>query len=135
MALYKGNSKIRDRGTYGIYYGSSPIQDIYHGSDLVYRFQPYDTDEVLINSAGEITETITLQKGVYYIEITGGGGSSYTDSTLCSNVVHTQGYQNGAGFISITYQSDSTDYDYYEDADIYKVFNVQTNVNFNPILT
>lgn len=31
----------------------------------------------------------------------GGGGSSYTSST-CSNVVHTQGYQNGAGYITIT---------------------------------
>lgn len=31
----------------------------------------------------------------------GGGGSSYT-SSACSNVVHTQGYQNGAGYIKIT---------------------------------
>lgn len=31
----------------------------------------------------------------------GGGGSSYTNSS-CSNVVHTQGYQNGAGYITIT---------------------------------
>lgn len=31
----------------------------------------------------------------------GGGGSSYT-SSACSNVVHTQGYQNGAGYITIT---------------------------------
>lgn len=32
----------------------------------------------------------------------GGGGSSYTDSNLCSNVIHTQGYQNGGGYITIT---------------------------------
>lgn len=32
----------------------------------------------------------------------GGGGSSYTDSSLCLNVRHTQGYQNGNGFITIT---------------------------------
>lgn len=32
----------------------------------------------------------------------GGGGSSYTDANLCGNVVHTQGYQNGAGYITIT---------------------------------
>lgn len=31
----------------------------------------------------------------------GGGGSSYT-SSACSNIVHTQGYQNGAGYIKIT---------------------------------
>lgn len=31
----------------------------------------------------------------------GGGGSSYT-SSACSNVIHTQGFQNGAGYIIIT---------------------------------
>lgn len=31
----------------------------------------------------------------------GGGGSSYTDETLCSDVTHTQGYQDGAGYITI----------------------------------
>lgn len=32
----------------------------------------------------------------------GGGGSSYTDPVLCSEVVHTQGYNNGNGYIIIT---------------------------------
>lgn len=32
----------------------------------------------------------------------GGGGSSYTNASLCSNVTHTQGYQNGNGYITIT---------------------------------
>lgn len=32
----------------------------------------------------------------------GGGGSSYTNANLCSNVTHTQGYQTGAGYITIT---------------------------------
>lgn len=32
----------------------------------------------------------------------GGGGSSYTNPTLCSNVNHTQGYRDGAGYITIT---------------------------------
>ena len=32
----------------------------------------------------------------------GGGGSSYTNSN-CSNVVHTQGYNNGAGYITISF--------------------------------
>lgn len=31
----------------------------------------------------------------------GGGGSSYTNSN-CSNVVHTQGFQDGAGYVTIT---------------------------------
>lgn len=34
----------------------------------------------------------------------GGGGSSYTHPTLCSSVVHTQGYQTGLGQITIIFQ-------------------------------
>lgn len=33
---------------------------------------------------------------------TGGGGSSYTDPNLCTNVVHTQGYQSGNGFVTLS---------------------------------
>jgi hypothetical protein len=34
-----------------------------------------------------------------------GGGSSYTDATLCTNVVHTQGYAAGDGAITISYST------------------------------
>ncbi|MBQ0114186.1 MAG: hypothetical protein KBT03_13735 [Bacteroidales bacterium] len=33
----------------------------------------------------------------------GGGGSSYTHPTLCSNVVHTQGFNNGNGYIVVSF--------------------------------
>lgn len=45
----------------------------------------------------------------------GGGGSSYTQPDLCTGVTHTQGYQNGAGYIRIDYISDESDYDYTKD--------------------
>lgn len=32
----------------------------------------------------------------------GGGGSSYTNAS-CSNVIHTQGYRNGAGYVTISF--------------------------------
>lgn len=32
----------------------------------------------------------------------GGGGSSYTDANLCTDVVHTQGFQKGDGYITIS---------------------------------
>lgn len=32
----------------------------------------------------------------------GGGGSSYTHPTLCSNVVHTQGFRAGNGYVTIS---------------------------------
>lgn len=35
-------------------------------------------------------------------EAAAGGGSSYTHPTLCSNVVHTQGYRTGNGYITIS---------------------------------
>lgn len=58
----------------------------------------------------------------------GGGGSSYTNSD-CSNVVHTQGYNNGTGYITITYVVESTesDYDFYRD--FYKVKVVKETIN------
>ena len=31
-----------------------------------------------------------------------GGGSSYIDPTLCTEVVHTQGFQRGNGYVTIT---------------------------------
>ena len=36
----------------------------------------------------------------------GGGGSSYTDENLCSNVVHTQGFNDGSGYITISFVSE-----------------------------
>lgn len=33
---------------------------------------------------------------------TGGGGSSYTDPTLCENVTHTQGFNAGSGYVIIS---------------------------------
>jgi len=35
----------------------------------------------------------------------GGGGSSYTDATMFQNVIHTQGYQNGDGQLTISYNA------------------------------
>lgn len=35
-------------------------------------------------------------------EAAAGGGSSYTNPTLCSEVVHTQGYRAGSGYVTIS---------------------------------
>lgn len=32
----------------------------------------------------------------------GEGGSSFADSSLCSNVAHTQGFRSGTGYITIS---------------------------------
>ena len=35
----------------------------------------------------------------------GGGGSSFTDSTLTFNTIHTQGFQNGDGYVLISWNA------------------------------
>jgi len=35
----------------------------------------------------------------------GGGGSSYTNGTYCSDVIHTQGYRDGSGYVTISFVS------------------------------
>lgn len=46
----------------------------------------------------------------------GGGGSSYTHPELCTDVLHTQGYNStDKGSITIEYESNSSDYTYYKD--------------------
>lgn len=52
----------------------------------------------------------------------GGGGSSYT-SSACSNVAHTQGANNGSGYVNIYYyyEGTATNYDCYIDTGTYKV--------------
>lgn len=57
-----------------------------------------------------------------HFSISGGGGSSYTDAS-CYRVKHTQGANNGQGYITITYVMESTasDYDFYKDTAEYKI--------------
>lgn len=38
MTLYKGNAKIQDTGSYGVFKGSQPIGAIYKGNDKLYMF-------------------------------------------------------------------------------------------------
>ena len=77
--LYGGNA-VPDSGQYRCgcggagYYGGGGGLDAYHRS-------------------GHELETWAMG---------GGGGSSYTHPTLCSEVVHTQGFQNGNGYITIS---------------------------------
>lgn len=75
MTLYKGNTKIKDTGSYGIYKGSQPIKQIYKGSELVYQFESYAPDTTLVNITNGQTATVTLKKGVYQLYAAGGGGA------------------------------------------------------------
>lgn len=76
MTVYKGSSKIRDRGTFGVYKGSIPIKRIYKGSQLVYQFESYDPSSTLVNVTNGQSVTVTLKKGVYQLYAAGGGGGA-----------------------------------------------------------
>lgn len=76
--LYKGNAKIRDIGQYGVYAGNQPIDAIYHGSDLVYQFQPYNPGVVLYNNGNgtDLSYSVALRKGVYRVKLVGAGDAA-----------------------------------------------------------
>ena len=79
MTAYIGNKKISQEGDYGVYGNNKPVVEIYKGSNLIYRWNPFVPQEVVINSSTTegITKTIELNKGYYEIEITGSGSSAY----------------------------------------------------------
>lgn len=72
--IYKGNDKIQDTGSFGVYKGSQAIRKIYKGSELVYLYSPFEPNEVLISESSGITKTISLPQGKYYVEVVGAGG-------------------------------------------------------------
>ena len=78
MTIYKAKRKISDRGSFGVYIGSQPVKRIYKGSQLVYKYESYDPDSVIVDLTNGQSSTITLKKGVYKLWITGGGGTGGT---------------------------------------------------------
>lgn len=74
-SLYYGTQRIKDSSSYGVYKGTQAIRRIYKGSTLVYLYNPYEPDEVLINVSASQTVTHELPQGRYYVEIVGAGGT------------------------------------------------------------
>ena len=74
MSLYIGNKKVADTSTYGLWIGGSKIKQAYLGSQLVYKYNSYSPETVLLNTATAGTYNTTLKKGKYYIALTGAGG-------------------------------------------------------------
>lgn len=81
------------------------LDAVYRGASLIYTARTFPKDSIITNSAtGNETGSFTLKnKQKFYIEMYGGGGgSSYTHPTLCSSVVHTQGFNKGNGYVKIS---------------------------------
>ena len=95
MTLYKGNvliDAINRRGG---------VLQIYKGATLVYtrKFDP-----VTFTENGTWVVPAGIRKiAVDCVAASGnGGGSSYTHPTFCTNVEHTQGFNTGNGYITIS---------------------------------
>lgn len=78
MPLYVGSNKIKELGDYGVYYGSTPIEKIYNGSQLVYEWKPYNPNTVFYNNGnvGAVTWSASLHKGIYSLSLAGGGNAA-----------------------------------------------------------
>lgn len=68
---------------------------------------------------GGAASAFASQDGNWRTAVGGAGGSSYTHPSLCTGVAHTQGYRNGNGYVSLSYEvAEGESYDYYVDEGI-----------------
>lgn len=74
--IYKGNAKIRESGSYGIYHGSNPIGAVYHGSDKVYIFKKETTWQ-----AGTTLQAYQVSKYCNKIHVDCVGSAGYNANT------------------------------------------------------
>ena len=51
-----------------------PIAAVYNGSNLIYQYNSYTPETIILNTATAGTYTVTLKRGQYYIALTGAGG-------------------------------------------------------------
>lgn len=68
--IYTGTSEVG-----GIYVGSTEIAEVYRGTELVYQNFPKFTTFEANGWSGTKTGTLAVQKGLYRITISAGGGS------------------------------------------------------------
>lgn len=99
MTLYVGSNKIKDTGVHGVYVGSTPIKAIYNGSQLVYQYNSYEPQQILVNISGTASTNITFKRGVYYIRAQGAGGGGGRNGYFGNG----QGGGSGAGFEGYIY--------------------------------
>ena len=72
---------------------------------------------------GGAASAFASQDGNWRTAVGGAGGSSYTHPSLCTGIVHTQGYRNGNGYISLSYEvGEGESYDYYRDETLTQIF-------------
>lgn len=78
MPIYWGRRLIKNRGDSGVYYGNRKIKFVYFGNRLVYSYESYDPNTVLVDVTNGGSKTLELLPGVYQIKMAGGGGNPVT---------------------------------------------------------
>lgn len=76
MTLYKGNTKIRDTGSYGVYHGSDPFGAIYKGSQKLYIFQKQTSWQAGTNLAEYTVPSYVTKLHVDCVASRGGGNGT-----------------------------------------------------------
>ena len=96
MPIYKGNQKI---GT--LYVGGGGVNQVYHGSQLVYSSRTFPIDQIIVNSStGDDSGSFTLKsKQKFQVEMYGGGAGG-SSSQRDSKWFYGPG-AGGAGFAGI----------------------------------
>lgn len=69
MVLYINGKKAKS-----LYYNGKKIKEAWRNGVKVFSGDPYAPGTIFVNKQGPATFTQTLEPGVYYIDVTGGGG-------------------------------------------------------------
>ena len=70
MTIYSGGDISK------IYLDNVKIKEVYYGADKVFSCEKYNPGTVLINTTLSNAVILELDPGVYYVDVTGGGGPS-----------------------------------------------------------
>ena len=80
MTFYFNQTKASEIGKHGLYFKATPnsplkaIKRAYFNGKLVYQYNPYQPGSTLASFTNS-SKTLTLQRGVYDLCLTGGGGN------------------------------------------------------------
>lgn len=95
MPLHYNSQEIAD-----LYYGSQKIDSAYYGSTLVYSANPYEPSTVLLNVTSPVGDTtISLEKGIYKLEIVGPGSNGNGAAVVAVGIIYYGGGGGGAAYV------------------------------------
>lgn len=102
MPLYKGNTKVKERNTNGLYVGNIHILKAYVGSTLVYDWSPYD-DDTLFYYNSPASYSGTLKRGVYQLALGSGQCGNWQSGITTSPPTAWYTTRGGGSFVELIF--------------------------------